>query len=102
MKNLLRYIITRTLLTIPMILILVSLVFLVLRIMPGDPVQSMLGAHAPLEVIEQKREELGLNKPIVVQYFEYLGQLIRLDLGRSMILRALSTHVLTVLPDGKE
>jgi peptide/nickel transport system permease protein len=85
-KNLLRYIITRTLLTIPMILILVSLVFVVLRIMPGDPVQSMLGAHAPLEVIEQKRELLGLNKPIIIQYFEYLGQLIRFDLGQSMIL----------------
>jgi peptide/nickel transport system permease protein len=87
MKNLLRYIITRTLLTIPMILILVSLVFVVLRIMPGDPVKAMLGAHAPPEVIAQKREELGLNKPIIVQYLEYLGQLVRLDLGRSMILQ---------------
>jgi peptide/nickel transport system permease protein len=87
MKGLLRYIITRILLTIPMILILVSLVFVVLRIMPGDPVESMLGAHAPQEVIEQKREELGLNKPIIIQYFEYLGQLARLDLGRSMILQ---------------
>ena len=87
MKNLLRYIITRILLTIPMVFILVSLVFVVLRIMPGDPVRSMLGAHAPQEVIEKKREELGLNKPIIVQYFAYLGQLVRLDLGRSMILQ---------------
>ncbi len=87
MKNLLRYIITRILLTVPMVFILVSLVFVVLRIMPGDPVRSMLGAHAPQEVIENKREELGLNKPIIVQYFAYLGQLVRLDLGRSMILQ---------------
>jgi peptide/nickel transport system permease protein len=86
MKNLLRYIITRTLLTVPMIFILVSLVFVVLRIMPGDPVKAMLGAHAPPEVIAQKQEALGLNKPIIIQYFEYLGQLVRLDLGRSMIL----------------
>jgi peptide/nickel transport system permease protein len=86
MKGLLRYIITRTLLTIPMIFILVSLVFVVLRIMPGDPVKAMLGAHAPPEVIAQKQEALGLNKPIIIQYFEYLGQLVRLDLGRSMIL----------------
>jgi peptide/nickel transport system permease protein len=70
-----------------MVFILVSLVFVVLRIMPGDPVRSMLGAHAPQEVIEKKREELGLNKPIIVQYFAYLGQLVRLDLGRSMILQ---------------
>jgi peptide/nickel transport system permease protein len=87
MKNLLRYIITRTLLTIPMILILVSLVFVVLRVMPGDPVKAMLGAHAPPEVIAERREELGLNKPIIVQYAEYLGQLARFDLGRSMVLQ---------------
>ncbi len=70
-----------------MVLILVSLVFVVLRVMPGDPVSSMLGAHAPPEVIAEKRQELGLNKPIVVQYFEYLGQLLRLDLGESMIFK---------------
>ncbi len=86
MKGLLKYIITRTLLTIPMLLILLTIVFVVLRVMPGDPVASMLGAHAPPDVIEQKREELGLNKPMYRQYFDYLGQLIRFDLGDSMIL----------------
>ncbi len=87
MKHLLKYIITRTLLTIPMVFILLSIVFVVLRIMPGDPVSSMLGAHAPPEVIAQKREELGLNKPIYQQYFDYLGQLARFDLGESMVLK---------------
>jgi len=86
MKGLLKYIITRTLLTIPMLLILLTIVFVVLRVMPGDPVASMLGAHAPPQVIEQKREELGLNKPMYRQYFDYLGQLVRFDLGDSMIL----------------
>jgi peptide/nickel transport system permease protein len=85
MKHLLRYILTRTLLTIPMVFILLSLVFVILRVMPGDPVASMLGAHAPPDVIEQKREELGLNKPLFIQYIEYLGQLARFDLGESMI-----------------
>jgi len=70
-----------------MLFILLTLVFVVLRVMPGDPVQSMLGAHAPEEVIERKREELGLNEPIYIQYFEYLGQLIQFDLGESMILK---------------
>lgn len=87
MKHLLKYFITRLLLTIPMIFILLSLVFVVLRIMPGDPVKSLLGAHAPPHVIEQKREELGLNKSIFEQYIDYIGQLIRLDLGDSMVLK---------------
>jgi peptide/nickel transport system permease protein len=85
MKNLLKYAVTRLLLTIPMLFILLSLVFVILRVMPGDPVAAMLGGHAPPEVIAAKREELGLNKPMAVQYVEYLGQLARFDLGNSMI-----------------
>jgi len=84
-KGLLKYLVTRILLTIPMIFILLSLVFVVLRIMPGDPVRAMLGAHAPPEVIADKREQLGLNKPLFIQYMDYLGQLARLDFGDSMI-----------------
>ena len=55
------------------------------RVMPGDPVSAMLGGHAPESVIEQKKKELGLNKPIGAQYVDYLGQLLRGDLGKSMI-----------------
>ena len=87
MKQLLRYILLRLLLTIPMIFILLTIVFFVLRIMPGDPVSAMLGGHAPDKVIEQKKEELGLNRPIVVQYFSYLWQICQLDLGNSMIFK---------------
>jgi peptide/nickel transport system permease protein len=47
----------------------------------------MLGAHAPEKVIEQKKEELGLNKPITAQYVDYLVQIARLDLGESMIMK---------------
>ena len=83
MKNLLRYIIARTLLTIPMLFILLSVVFLVVRIMPGNPVGAMLGGHAPEKVIEAKKEELGLNRPLIVQYGSYLLQIGRLDLGES-------------------
>ena len=70
-----------------MIFILLTIVFLVLRVMPGDPVSAMLGDHAPERVIQEKKEELGLNKPIIVQYFDYLGQLARFDLGESMVLK---------------
>jgi peptide/nickel transport system permease protein len=99
MKGLVRYIITRVLLTIPMLFILLSLVFVVLRVMPGDPVSAMLGAHAPERIIEEKKEQLGLNRPIVVQYFAYLGQLAQLDLGESMIFKQrVSKPILEKLP----
>jgi peptide/nickel transport system permease protein len=45
----------------------------------------MLGGHAPQKVIDQKKEELGLNRPMIVQYGAYLWQICRLDLGKSMI-----------------
>jgi len=87
MKNLIRYVITRAFLTIPMLFILLTIVFVVVRIMPGDPVSAMLGGHAPEKVIEQKKEELGLNKPLIVQYGLYLLQIAQLDLGQSMIFK---------------
>jgi peptide/nickel transport system permease protein len=93
------YILTRFLLAIPMVFILLTLVFVVLRVMPGDPVSAMLGGHAPQEVIDQKKEELGLNKPIAMQYLEYLGQLARLDLGKSMIFeQQVSQPIIEKLP----
>ncbi len=87
MKNLLRYTLTRTLMTIPMVLILLTIIFVVLRLMPGDPVSAMLGGHAPEKVIEQKREQLGLNRPMHVQYVDYIWKVAHLDLGESMVLQ---------------
>jgi peptide/nickel transport system permease protein len=87
MRNLTRYIITRTFLTVPMVFILLSIVFVIIRVMPGDPVSSMLGGHAPEKVIEQKKEELGLNRPLPIQYVNYLWQICRLDLGESMVFK---------------
>jgi peptide/nickel transport system permease protein len=98
-KNLLRYAVTRILLAIPMLWVLLTLVFVVLRIMPGDPVSAMIGGHAPERVIEEQKEKLGLNRPILVQYFDYLGQLIRFDLGNSMIYnQKVSQTILEKLP----
>jgi len=80
--------------TIPMVFILLSIVFVVLRIMPGDPVGSMLGGHAPERVIEQKKEELGLNRPMAIQYLDYLWQICRLDLGESMVFKQRVTRAI--------
>jgi peptide/nickel transport system permease protein len=86
MRRILKYFLTRLLLMIPMLFVLLTLVFVVLRVMPGDPVSAMLGGHAPERVIQEKKKELGLDKPIGVQYLDYLGQLARFDFGKSMIL----------------
>jgi len=99
MKNLMRYLLTRLALTVPMVLILLTLVFVVLRVMPGDPVSALLGAHAPEKVILEKQKELGLDKPIWFQYLDYLGQLARFDFGESMIFKQkVLTPILEKLP----
>ena len=84
MKSLARYFLVRLGLTLPMIFILLSVVFLILRVMPGDPVSVMLGGHTSREFIEEQRKALGLDRPIIVQYFDYLWHVLRLDLGRSV------------------
>lgn len=87
MGHLVRYIVVRTLLSVPMVFVLLTVIFVVLRLMPGDPVSAMLGAHAPEHVIEQKRRQLGLDKPMHVQYLDYLWRVSHLDLGESMVLQ---------------
>ncbi|MBT3239495.1 MAG: ABC transporter permease [Chloroflexi bacterium] len=79
-----RYIFMRILLTIPMILILVTVVFFVLRVLPGDPALAVLREGASEEQLEAFRETLGLNKPLPEQYFEFVSGLVRFDFGESM------------------
>lgn len=78
------YVLTRLLLAPLMIWTITSLVFLLLRLTPGDPVDVILGARAPEEAKELMRERLGLNLPIPIQYLNYMGSLLRLDLGTSL------------------
>ncbi len=80
-----RYIVTRIVLTLPMVFILATVVFFVMRIVPGDPVDSQLGPRGSPEVREQLREQLGLNEPLLVQYGSFIGSVFTLDLGNSLI-----------------
>ncbi len=84
MASLRVYIVRRVLLAIPMILLLLSIVFLIMRV-AGDPVSAILGGHAPQEQIEQIREQLGLNRPLFIQFGDYLWQLLHGNLGQSLI-----------------
>ena len=80
------FILLRLLLTIPMILLLVTVVFAIMRILPGDPVLAVLGSRAATEAqIEVLRHQLGLDKPLYLQYVDYIIGLFRGDLGYSMV-----------------
>jgi peptide/nickel transport system permease protein len=79
-----RFIITRVLLTIPMVLILVTMIFFIMRILPGDPIRSQLGPRVSEEQANALRERLGLNRPLYVQYFDFLWDMVTLDFGTAL------------------
>lgn len=76
-----RYVLQRALLVIPMIWVILTLVFVVLRVAPGDPVSAALGGKLDEEALDQRREALGFNRPLIEQYWDYLSSVARLDFG---------------------
>ena len=78
-----KYILKRLLMLIPVILGVTFIVFFILNLSPGDPAAMILGEQATAEALEMKREELGLNDPILVRYFNYMKDLLRGDMGVS-------------------
>ncbi len=80
-----RYIARRLLNLIPVILGITLLVFVFLHMIPGDPAQVMAGQRANPETVAALREQLGLNKPLPLQYLIFLGNLVRFNLGYSII-----------------
>lgn len=89
-KALLYYISARLLLAPLMLWSIATLVFLLLRATPGDPVDAILGNRAPEDYKTEIRHLLNLDKPLFVQYLIFLGQLLQLDLGKSITSRGLS------------
>jgi peptide/nickel transport system permease protein len=83
-SSLRNFLITRLLLTIPMVLILITMIFFVMRILPGDPIRSQLGPRVSEEQANVLRERLGLNEPLYVQYFSFLWDMITLDFGNAL------------------
>jgi ABC-type dipeptide/oligopeptide/nickel transport system permease component len=78
-----RYILRRLLQTIPVLFLFSIVVFALLRLVPGDPALAMLGLQATPEAVAQIRQEMGLDKPIVVQYGIWLEHVARGDFGVS-------------------
>ncbi len=85
MAGLGRYIIVRASLIVPTILILYTFVFILLRVLPGDPILAVVGTrYIPPARLEELRRMAGLDKPIPVQYFDYLlGVILRGDFGKT-------------------
>jgi ABC-type dipeptide/oligopeptide/nickel transport system permease component len=79
-----RIVLRRLLSALPNLLGVVVITFLLTRAMPGDPAAYFAGGAATQEAVEQVRKSLGLDKPLVEQFFVYLGQLARGDLGLSL------------------
>jgi peptide/nickel transport system permease protein len=90
------YVLTRLLLVLPMVFILLTMVFLLMRVAPGDPVSASLGGHAPRSVVNQKKHELGFDKPLTTQYGEYLYAIARGDFGTTLTDRREVREVIAV------
>lgn len=78
------YLVRRTLSMIPVLLGVSIIIFFSMRLAPGDPVRQILGPLASQQRVEQVREQLGLDKPIYVQYGIWLGNALRGDFGDSI------------------
>jgi len=78
-----RYLVLRLLLVLPALWLIVTMVFLLAHIVPGDPVEQMLGEGARAEDLQQLRHALGLDVPIATQYAHYLAGIVHGNLGES-------------------
>jgi len=80
----LRYVLTRLLYTLPVVWLVVSVVFLLIHLVPGDPIQAMLGEGAASADIAAARHAYGLDAPIGLQYLHYWKGVVSGDLGQSI------------------
>ena len=83
-RALVRYLAARLALAPVMLWLIASLVFLLLRVAPGDPIDALLGTRAPAAARAALRAQLGLDQPLWIQYGHFLGHLLRGDLGQSL------------------
>lgn len=97
--TMLRYTVIRLLGAIPTLFVVLTVIFVIIRVAPGDPAIAVLGDQASAQAIETVRERMGLNVPLSTQYVNFITGLFRGDLGVSLITgRSISTQLLGVLP----
>ncbi|MCE2473344.1 MAG: ABC transporter permease [Anaerolineae bacterium] len=95
-----KYLASRLLQTIPTVFLVTVAVFLMLHLTPGDPAEVFLGdKRSTPELLEKVREDMGLNRPLHIQYLSYMGAALRGDLGRSLQTNVpVMDQILTRLP----
>lgn len=96
-RSIRNYLLVRLALTIPTLWFLVSLVFFVMRVLPGDPIQSNIKPGTPPEIIAQIREDNNLNAPLHEQYVNYLTGLVQGDLGKTLSIEGRGTPVSSII-----
>ncbi len=79
------YAVRRILQSIPILFVVLTLVFVVVRVLPGDPAVAALGDYASKEAVHALREKMGLNDPLWRQYLGFIGDLFRGDFGTSLV-----------------
>ncbi len=80
-----RFLVGRLLLLVVGLLVASIIVFATLRVLPGDVAQIVAGTQSTPAQVEQLRQQLGLDRPVVVQYLDWIGGVLRGDLGRSLV-----------------
>lgn len=78
------YLLKRIFILILTLLLVSMAIFVVLMVIPGDPAQIILGVHATPETLQKLRHQMGLDRPLILQYLSYMGNLVMGDLGRSI------------------
>ena len=92
------YLIRRLVLAIPTLLLAMTMVFVLARVVPGDPALVILGDQASAEALAALRERLGLDRPLFTQYLDFLGGILQGDLGRSLVTgKSVWSEVLSVI-----
>lgn len=79
------YLITRILLFVPQVLVILTIVFILMRVAPGDPVSVALGGQRSPEELQALRVAAGYDRPLLVQYAEYIGGVLTFDLGTTIV-----------------
>lgn len=95
----LKYALRRLILAVPALLGVFTVIFIIVRVAPGDPATAALGDYASKEAVEALRHRMGLDVPLWLQYVRFLKDLLHGDLGKSLITgKPASEQILTVLP----
>lgn len=95
----LKYTVRRLILAVPTLLGVLTVIFIIVRVAPGDPATAALGDYASRDAVERLRQRMGLDAPLWLQYLRFLRDLLRGDLGKSLITgQAVSDQIKFVLP----